>query len=579
MKRCLPVISITLLIIIILPFFSVHESLSAAGRKVPGRVEAVFYNGRIYTFDGKMSVVGALAVSGGRIAAVGKDEDILGLSHPGTVKYDLKGRTVIPGLVDAHAHFSGFAVSRSWLDLVGTVSLDEIVRLVDARAGAAIPGEWIQGRGWDQNDWETGVFPSRRDIDGVCPENPAILIRVCGHAALVNTVALKMAGIDSSTPDPMGGKIKKDEKGDPTGILIDEAITLVRDLVPEPGRDKKKDLIRDASQACLAVGLTGVHDMGIGSQTASIYMDLYRDEELPIRLTAYYDSDAADIDSLIDAGLIKDFADGRFEVVGVKFYMDGSLGARSAALLDDYSDDPGNRGMLVLDEVEMMKRILDCARRDIPVSVHAIGDRGNRTILDILEKVNGLSGKTGLRHRIEHAQILNPDDIPRFMQIGVIPSMQFTHCTSDMPWAGDRLGDERLVGAYAWRSLMNTGCCIPGGSDFPVESIDPLLGIYAAVTRADLEGNPAGGWFPGQCLTVEEAVRSFTIYAARAVDQKNDRGTLEAGKFADFVVLSSDIMNVAPDDIPSIDIVATIIGGTVEYKSDLFSAQDATGSP
>ncbi len=561
------------------PLFSGGDGLSAAGNIASGRVEAVFYNGRIYTLDGKMTVASAIAVSGGRIAAVGKDEDILGLSHPGTAMYDLKGRTVIPGLVDAHAHFSGYAVSRSWLDLVGTPSLDSIVRLVGTSTTAATSGEWIQGRGWDQNDWETCVFPSRGDIDDVCPENPVLLIRVCGHAALVNTMALKMAGIDSSTPDPMGGKIVKDDKGDPTGILIDEAISLVRDIVPEPDRDRKKDLLRKAARACLAVGLTGVHDMGIGSETASIYMDLYREEQLPIRLTAYYDSDAADIDSLIDAGLIRDFADGRFEVVGVKFYMDGSLGARSAALLDDYSDDPGNRGMLVLDEDEMMKRVLECARRDIPVSVHAIGDRGNRMILDILEKVNGLSGKTDLRHRIEHAQILHPDDIPRFMQIGVIPSMQFTHCTSDMPWAGDRLGDERLVGAYAWRSLMDTGCRIPGGSDFPVESIDPLLGIYAAVTRMDLDGDPEGGWYAGQCLTVQEAVSSFTIDAARAVNQEDDRGTIEAGKFADFVILSSDIMNVAPHDIPSIDIIATIIGGTVEYRSDLFPAREATGSP
>jgi predicted amidohydrolase YtcJ len=578
MRRCLSVISIVFLINIIF-LCSVAECLSATGRSGSGRVETIFHNGRIYTFDGKMSVARAIAVSGGRIAAVGKDADILDLAHPGTALYDLKGRTVIPGLVDAHAHFSGFAVSRAWIDLVGTASLDAIVRLVDAGATAATSGEWIQGRGWDQNDWETAVFPSRRDIDHVCPGNPVLLTRICGHAALVNTVALKMAGIDSSTPDPAGGKIEREKNGEPTGILIDEAITLVRDIVPEPDRDKKKDLIKKAANACLAAGLTGIHDMGIGTEIASIYMDLYRDEELPIRLTAYYDSDAADIDSLIDAGLIRGFADGRFEIVGVKFYMDGSLGARSAALLDDYSDDPGNSGMLVLEEDEMLARVLGCAQRNIPVSVHAIGDRGNRTILDILEKVNYISGKTDLRHRIEHAQILHPDDIPRFMRIGVIPSMQFTHCTSDMPWAEDRLGEERLVGAYAWRSLMNTGCRIPGGSDFPVESIDPLLGIYAAVTRMDINGDPAGGWFPGQCLTVQEAISSFTIDAANAVNQENDRGTIETGKYADFVVLSNDIMEVVPGDIPSIDIIATIIAGTIEYRSDLFSSREATGSP
>jgi hypothetical protein len=345
---------------------------------------------------------------------------------------------------------------------------------------------------------------------------------------------------------------------------------MVRKIIPPVSREEKKRLFARAARNCLEAGLTGVHDMGIGSETASIYMEMFAEGTLPLRLTVYYNYDEEDLDSLVAAGLVGDYADDHYAVAGVKFFVDGSLGARSAALLGDYSDDPGNRGLLMMDPEELSGRIRAVHERGFPVAVHAIGDRANRTILDIFEKVLADSPRGDMRHRVEHAQIISPGDIGRFAGLGVIPSMQFVHCTSDMPWAPERLGEERLAGAYAWRSLIMTGCRIPGGSDFPVESIDPFRGIYAAVTRMDDRGEPASGWFPGQRLTVEEALRSFTIDAAWAARQEETRGSIEKGKLADFVVISEDITSIDPARILEIEVIATVLGQEIVYDSGKF---------
>jgi predicted amidohydrolase YtcJ len=530
--------------------------------------ETVFYNGLIYTMNEDQPVAEAVTVGGGRILFVGSSDEAQAAADPGAVKIDLNGLTVIPGLVDAHAHFVGYATSRAALDLNGTVSIGQVRDRLEIRAAATHRGRWITGRGWDQNDWDIKDFPDRSDIDPVSQENPVLLTRVCGHAAIANSLALEAAGIGRGTPDPDGGKIERDASGEPTGILLDEAISLVRNVVPAHTPEEKKKLMMSAAHACLAAGLTGTHEMGIGSETAGIYRELYEAGELPFRITAYYDGDAEDLDSVLAAGPVEDFAAGMFSLAGVKFYGDGSLGARSAAMLEDYSDDPGNRGIIVTDPDVLYKKVLACHRAGFQVATHAIGDRANRVVLDIYQKVLDEEPGSGLRHRIEHAQILSPGDIGRFATLGVIPSMQFTHCTSDMPWAGDRVGDSRLEGAYAWRSLMNAGSRIPGGSDYPVESIDPLLGIYAAVTRQDLQGNPAGGWMPDQRLTIEEAVRAFTIDAAWAVGQDKERGSIEKGKLADLTILGADIMKIDPGEIPGTEIIATIVGGRMEYRAE-----------
>ena len=565
MRRCIAALAASILVVSAV----VHllQGGVVKGQKSDSS-ETVFYNCRVYTMNEDQPTAEAVTIQDNSILFVGTSEEALAAAGPGAVKFDLNGLTVIPGLVDAHAHFIGYSASRAALDLNGTVSIGQIRDRLAARAAETHRGRWITGRGWDQNDWEKKDFPRRSDIDPVSPENPVLLTRVCGHAAIANSMALEAAGIGRGTPDPDGGKIERDASGEPTGILLDEAISLVRDVVPAHTREMKKSLMVSAAHACLAAGLTGTHEMGIGSETVGIYRELYEAGELPFRITAYYDGDADDLDSVLTAGPGEDFADGMFSIAGVKFFGDGSLGARSAAMLEDYSDDPGNRGIVVTDPEVLYKKVLACHRAGFQVATHAIGDRANRAVLDIYEKVLEEEPGSGLRHRIEHAQILSPEDIGRFASLGVIPSMQFTHCTSDMPWAGDRVGDSRLEGAYAWRSLMNAGSRIPGGSDYPVESIDPLLGIYAAVTRQDLSGSPAGGWMPDQRLAIEEAVRAFTIDAAWAAGQEKERGSIEKGKLADLTILGADIMEIEPGEIPGTEIIATILAGRIEYRAE-----------
>jgi predicted amidohydrolase YtcJ len=531
------------------------------------RAPAVFYNGTIYTMDEETPLARAVAVAGGRVIAVGGDEEVLALAGEGARRYDLGGRCVLPGFVDAHTHFSGYALSLASLDLVGTSSLDEVVRLVADRAAEAVEGDWITGRGWDQNDWERPSFPDRRDIDRAAAGHPVLLVRVCGHAALASAAALEAAGIDGRTPDPPGGRIVRDEDGRATGLLLDEAIELVRDIVPEPSTEERRRLLAAAARNCLAAGLTGVHEMGIGAETAALYAELCGTEAIGLRITAYWSGERDDLDSLLAAGPSID-PDGWFSIVGVKLYMDGSLGARSAALLEEYADDPGNSGILVTDPDLLRERVTACHERGFQVAIHAIGDRANRLVLDIYQSLPEAGPAADRRHRIEHAQIIERNDIGRFAALGVVPSMQFTHCTSDMPWAGDRLGSARLEGAYAWRSLIETGCRIPGGSDFPVESIDPKLGIWAAVTRRRTDGTPPEGWSPAQRLTVFEAVRSFTADAAWVAHQEDRRGSIAEGMLADLVVLSEDIMEGPPEAILRSRVIATIVGGTVVYRAE-----------
>ncbi|MBN2185150.1 MAG: amidohydrolase [Candidatus Krumholzibacteriota bacterium] len=544
------------------------SAMAESARKEQNRVDSIFFNGKIYTMNEKRPIAEAIAIGGGRVIAAGGTEELMSLCGAESKKYDLKGLTVIPGLVDAHAHFNGYALGRSSVDLNGTASFAEVTSMVAVRIGEMAEGEWVKGRGWDQNDWKVSKYPEKEELDKVSADNPVFLVRVCGHAALANSAALELAGIDRNTPDPPGGRVVRSDCGEPSGILIDEAIELVREKIPSPSRDEKKRLYTAAAGECLAAGLTGIHEMGISEETGSIYRELYSEGSLPIRLTVYYLHNEKNLERLLGEGRMRGFADNHFEVAGVKFFIDGSLGARSAALLDDYSDDPGNRGILVMEPDELYRQVLKCHRMGFPAAIHAIGDRGNRIVLDQLEKTRSADGDYEMRDRIEHAQILSPGDIGRFHELGVIPSMQFTHCTSDMPWVEKRLGPDRIKGAYAWRSLVLSGCRIPGGSDFPVESIDPLLGIYAAVTRMDLEGNPAGGWNSGERLNIDEAVKAFTLDAAWAVHQEADRGSLEEGKLADFVILSDDIMNIPHGDIPAIDIIATILGGDIVYRSN-----------
>ena len=539
----------------------------AGGR---GTVQKVYYNGIIHTLDPRAPLASAIAVRGDRIIAVGSSRELLSGLSPAAGRIDLRGRAVIPGLVDAHCHFMGYAEERAWIDLLGTSSIDQILQKVSTKKASAAPGSWILGRGWDQNDWSDPTYPDKDSLDRIAPDNPVYLVRVCGHAAYVNSRTLAAAGISRDTKDPVGGKILRDAAGEPTGVLLDEAKEMVARIVPPPGDAEKKRLAVEAAEACLAVGLVGVHEMGISMETDSLYEELYAEKALALRIVAYWSGDDPNFERMLERGPVRGLADDHFSIVGCKFYADGSLGARSAALLQDYSDDPGNRGIIVTDPEKLASNVRACQAQGFQSAIHAIGDAGVREALDVYARVLAESPAPDARLRIEHSQVVSPEDIPRFAALGVVPSMQFIHCTSDMDWAAKRLGPERVKNAYVWRSLLDAGNRIPGGSDFPVEPINPLLGIYAAVTRENLSGKPVGGWFPAQRLTVQEAVRAFTVDAAWAAHEEDVSGSLAPGKRADFIILSDDVFSVRPEVIPRIKVLETIIGGEIVYRADRF---------
>jgi len=531
----------------------------------------ILSNGRIYTIDARDRIVDTLVVRDGRVAFAGRRRDVN--PTPGEPEIDLGGRAVLPGLVDAHGHLMHLARLRLTLDVAGLPSEAACAERVAARAANASKGQWIAGRGWDQNRWPGALFPARASLDRAAPDHPVSLVRIDGHAIWANSAALRAAGIDRHTPDPPGGRLERDARGKPTGVLIDTAQELVRRVEPRPGTAQMEEAVLSAIADCLAVGLTGVHEMGADLDALAAYRQLVTAGGFPFRNhVALKGADPAAWQRALEEGPAV-FGDGRLVVGAVKLMADGALGSRGAAMHAPYCDDPANRGLLLLPPDELEDRARAAAGRGFQVCVHAIGDRANTLVLDALEAVlRGRSSATGgrlapvpgmdPRHRVEHAQILAEPDIPRFQTLGVLPSMQPTHCTSDMPWADARLGVDRLPGAYAWRSLLRTGTVIAGGSDFPVELPNPFHGIHAAITRRPLAG-PDPGWQPEQRMTRGEAVRAFTAWNAYAAHRESELGTLEPGKWADLVVCSADVFECAEMDIATIAPVLTMIAGEV----------------
>ena len=528
-------------------------------------------NGRIYTLDPGDRVVDTLVVRAGRVVFTGRRGDV---NVPaGESEIDLGGRAVLPGLVDAHGHLMYLARLRLTLDVAGLASEAACAGRVAGRAASVRPGEWIAGRGWDQNRWPGARFPTRASLDRAAPDHPVTLVRVDGHAIWANSTALRIAGIDRHTPDPPGGRLERDPSGEPTGVLVDTAQDLIRRVEPRPGPAQMDDAVRAAIADCLAVGLTGVHEMGADLDAVAAYRRLAAAGAFPFRNhVALRAADAAAWQAALDEGPVR-AGDGRVAVAAVKLMADGALGSRGAALHAPYCDDPANRGLLLLPVDELEARVRAAAARGFQVCVHAIGDRANTLVLDALEAVlrgrprpsgGRLAAVPGSdpRHRVEHAQILAAPDIPRFRALGVLPSMQPTHCTSDMPWADARLGAERIPGAYAWRSLLRTGTLIAGGSDFPVELPNPFHGIHAAVTRRPRTG-PDPGWQPEERMTRAEAVRAFTAWNAYAAHQEAELGTLEPGKQADLVVCSADVFTCPEQEIAAIEPVLTLVAGEI----------------
>jgi len=523
-------------------------------------------NARIHTLEAGQPVAEALAWDAtGHIIAVGSKNAVLAKA-PGTAVHDAQGATVVPGLIDAHAHLMGLGFALMQADLVGARSKAEVLERLQAFAANLPEDAWLLGRGWDQNDWPEKTFPTAADLDAAFPARPVWLQRIDGHAGWANTAAMRRAGRDLAGDwQPEGGLIVRAD-GKPTGVFVDAAAELIDAVVPPPDETLRAEALRRALAAAASVGLTGVHDMGTSVADLDLYKRFADAGRFTLRVVAYADGDAAALESLCQSGPYE-HPSGRVRMAGVKFYADGALGSRGAALKAPYSDDHGNHGLLVTPPEKLLDGMRKARRCGAQAATHAIGDRGNRLVLDDYATVLGDAASGDHRWRVEHAQIVSVDDIPLFERLHVIASMQPTHATSDMPWAEARVGRERLAGAYAWRRFLQANVRLALGSDFPVESADPRLGLYAAVTRQDLEGEPPGGWLPDQKLTPAEALRGFTVDAAWAGFMENEVGRLAPGLRADFVLLEADPLAVPSRRLPNIKVLSTWVDGVRMYAA------------
>ena len=527
--------------------------------------DLIVHNAVVHTMADAQPAAQGFAVRGTRFVAVGTSADVLRWRGPSTQVIDAGTQAIVPGLQDAHGHVLGLGASLQALDLRDTPTFEAVVEKVRARAAKMRDGDWVLGRGWDQNRWPVRDWPAPGPLDAAAPRNPVFLGRIDGHAALANRRALAAAAITRDTPDPAGGRLIRDASGSPTGVLIDAAQSLVARQIPQPSHDQLRRQLLLADQEMRRVGLTMVHDAGVAPDVIDVYREAIANDGFATRI--YVMLTGLDTGDWFTRGPLID-PEQRLTVRAVKLVADGALGSRSAALNDDYADEPGNRGLLVTAPDRLYAVTRAAAEARFQTAIHAIGDRANHEVLGIFERVSReVPGARDLRLRDEHAQIVDAGDIPSFAGLGVIASIQPTHCTSDMPWAPQRLGNTRVAEeAYPWRSLVAAGARLAHGSDFPVERPDPLLGFYAAITRQDTSEQPPGGWTPDQRLTRAEALHGMTLGAAYAAHAERDLGSIEPGKLADFVVLSRDIMQIAPRDVLSTTVVRTVVGGRTVYE-------------
>ena len=524
---------------------------------MPAEPDAIVYaDARVWTGDPAHPHAGALRVASGRVTHVLDADDP---ALPGR-RVHLGGATVLPGLVDAHLHLRGVGLAGRELDLKDAGSADDVVARVRAAAAGSAPGAWIRGRGWDHHRWPGGAWPAG-GLDDL--DHPVWLVRVDGHAVWANARALDLAGIDARTPDPPGGELVRDGDGRPTGILVDNAIALAESRLPAPTAKEVRTDVLCGIGACLGSGLTGVHAMAVDRAELEALRALEAEGTLDLRVTCYVDGRDTD---LVDEVLSRPPApaEGLLRVAGVKVYADGALGSRGAALEADYADRPGHRGLLLVEPgalAAFTRRVSDAGWQ---LALHAIGDRGNRVVLDAI----AAAGDGGARrHRVEHAQILGPDAPARMKALGAVASLQPTHCTSDMGWVEAALGPDRLAGAYAWKTVLDAGVPLALGSDAPVESEDPWTGIHAAVTRQDARGEPPGGFRPGERLTVAEAIRGYTAGAAFAAHDGGRLGVLAPGRLADLTVADADPFAVAPGDLCRVRTLRTVVAGRTVFEA------------
>lgn len=534
--------------------------------------DIVFKNGNVYTVDAKQSRAQAIAVTKDRIVFVGSNADAQKFVGPKTRVVDLRGNTVVPGMADAHQHLIGVGMREMTLNLEGTASLEDLLAKVKARVDQAKPGEWVTGRGWIETHWKPPVFPTRQDLDKVAPNNPVFLGRADGHGAVANSAALKIAGIDKNTANPFGGEISKEKQsGEPNGMLLDSAQGLVgRRVPPVSPADVERAVVLGVKRN-IELGWTQVHDAGGSYNDVDVYKKLYAAGTIKLRIYKAVHGPSQSATRLLNEGATIGAYDNRFTFRTIKVVSDGALGSRGAALAAPYSDAHDTSGFLTVKAEELRPMLVDALRKGIQVETHAIGDLANRFILDeyeaALKAVPVGERKVGdPRWRVEHAQIVNPADIPRFAKLGIIPSMQPSHAIGDLFFAPSRVGIERLKGSYAWESFIKTGVVIAGGSDAPVERGEPMIEFYAAVARKDQKGFTGEGWHPEEAVSRADALKMFTLWPAHAAFEEKLRGSIEVGKLADLTILSADIMTIPAPEILKTRCMMTVINGEIVYE-------------
>lgn len=530
--------------------------------------KVIYYNGTVYT-SGTPEVVSAFVVGDGKFIDIGTTEEILKKYDSIKERVDLNGKTVVPGLIDAHGHLIDFGVEEKYAKLESCRSMEDVLNVLEPfYVQCKKENKWLIGAGWDQYYFPDKKFPTTKDLDERFPDVPICLTRIDYHAIWTNSCAISRVG-ELPSNDPDGGKIVRDENGNPTGIFIDNAMDLIESHIPKTSLSELYDALQLATKICNSYGLTSVHYPGVSEDHIKVIKQAIEKDELNIRIYAMLkDEKDIDIDQWAKQGLLINYKDSyKFTLRSVKIFLDGALGSRGAALLEPYSDDPNEKGLVLLDESYFKERTKKWIQGGFQVCTHAIGDKANRIVVEVYDEVIKELNKEDedLRLRVEHAQIVHKDDFAKFKKNNIIASVEPTHGTSDMRYAEKRLGPERILGAYAWKTFLKNGVKIALGSDFPVESPNPLLGFYAAITRKDLEGYPEGGWYPEERLTRSEALKGFTIDAAYAAFEENILGSIEPNKLADFVILSDDIMKIDEKLIPNVKVLATYVQGRKVY--------------